>query len=137
MSSSSKPENSLLRRHTILLAAGLLSCRAAAQQSAAPFVGRWTGDVPGVGSAVLIVTQVKPDGRVEGGMEFQLHSHTSSFGEKFEPATNTSRGLVQGSALVIESSLGGLYNLNLEGGSLAGTFSRGTTYQVAVRFTRQ
>jgi hypothetical protein len=125
----------LLRRHTILLLAGLLSHEAAAQQPS--FVGRWAGDVPGVGGAVLVITQVRSDGRVEGRMEFQLHTHASSFGEKFEPATNTSRGIVQGSALVIESSLGGLYNLNLEGGTLAGTFSRGTTYQAAVRFARQ
>jgi hypothetical protein len=130
-----KPENSVLRIYAVLLVA-FLSWSAVAQQSASSFVGRWAGEVPGVGGAILVITQVRPEGRVEGRMEFELQSHVSSFGEQFHPGTNTSHGLVNGSTLVIEAALGGLYQLSLEGGALAGTYSRGTTYRVPVRFSR-
>lgn len=102
----------------------------------AGFVGRWQGDVPGISAARLIITAVRPDGLVEGRMEFDLQSFVSTFGDKPDSVKNTNRGVVSGSALVIDSALGGKYELNLEGGRLSGVYTRGTTLKVPVTFTR-
>jgi hypothetical protein len=100
------------------------------------FVGTWNGDVKGIGPARLIITAVGGDGRVEGRMEFELESFVSTFGDKADTIKNTNRGIVSGFTLVIDSALGGRYELNLGGNQLSGMYTRGTTYQVAVTFTR-
>jgi hypothetical protein len=102
----------------------------------AGFVGRWQGDVPGISAARLIITAVRPDGLVEGRMEFDLQSFVSTFADKPDSVKNTSRGVVSGSALVIDSALGGKYELTLQGGRLNGVYTRGTTMRVPVTFTR-
>jgi hypothetical protein len=102
----------------------------------AGFVGRWQGEVPGISAARLIITAVRPDGLVEGRMEFDLQSFVSTFGDKPDSVKNTNRGVVSGSALVIDSALGGKYELTLEGGRLSGVYTRGTTLKVPVTFTR-
>jgi hypothetical protein len=100
------------------------------------FVGRWQGDVPGISAARLIITAVRADGLVEGRMEFELQSFVSTFADKADSAKNTNRGVVAGTTLVIDSALGGKYELTLEAGRLSGVYSRGTTYRVPVTFTK-
>jgi hypothetical protein len=102
----------------------------------AAFVGNWQGDVPGIGAARLIVTAVRPNGQVEGRMEFDLQSFVSTFADKAESVKNTNRGVVSGSMLVIDSALGGRYELTLAGNRLSGVYTRGTTYKVAVAFNK-
>src|SRR5689334_19016577 len=102
----------------------------------AAFVGRWQGDVPGVSAARLIITAVRPDGLVEGRMEFDLQSLVSTFADKPDSTKSTNRGAVSGSSLVIDAALGGTYQLPLEGNRLSGIYKRGTTYRVSVTFTR-
>ncbi len=100
------------------------------------FVGRWQGDVPGISAARLIITAVRPDGLVEGRMEFDLQSFVATFADKADSTKNTNRGVVAGSSLVIDAALGGTYQLTLEGNRLSGFYVRGTTYRVPVTFTR-
>jgi hypothetical protein len=102
----------------------------------AAFVGNWQGDVPGIGAARLIVTAVRPNGQVEGRMEFDLQSFVSTFADKADSVKNTNRGVVSGSMLVIDSALGGRYELTLAGNRLSGVYTRGTTYKVAVAFNK-
>jgi hypothetical protein len=102
----------------------------------AAFMGNWQGDVPGIGAARLIVTAVRPNGQVEGRMEFDLQSFVSTFADKADSVKNTNRGVVSGSMLVIDSALGGRYELTLSGNRLSGIYTRGTTYKVAVAFNK-
>jgi hypothetical protein len=118
------------------VAALLLLVPVLARAQGAAFVGNWQGDVPGIGAARLIVTAVKPNGQVEGRMEFDLQSFVSTFADKADSVKNTNRGVVSGSMLAIDSALGGRYELNLEGERLSGLYTRGTTYRVPVTFTR-
>lgn len=126
-------ERRTLRALTVGVAL-LVSWLAHAQGPA--FVGNWQGEVPGIGGARLIVTAVRPDGRVEGRMEFDLQSFVSTFADKPDSVKNTNRGIVSGSALVIDSALGGRYELTLQGNRLSGVYTRGTTYRVPVTFTK-
>jgi len=105
-------------------------------QAPSAFIGNWQGDVPGISAARLIVTAVKPNGQVEGRMEFDLQSFVSTFGDKADPSKNTNRGVISGSTLIIDSSLGGRYELNLNGNRLSGVYTRGNTYRVAVTFNK-
>jgi len=100
------------------------------------FVGTWQGDVPGISAARLIITGVRPGGQVEGRMEFELQSHVSTFADRPDSTKNTSRAVVSGSMLVIDSALGGHYELSLAGNSLNGVYTRGTTYRANVTFNR-
>jgi hypothetical protein len=102
----------------------------------AGFVGQWQGDVPGISPARLIITAVRPDGLIEGRMEFDLQSFVSTFADKPDSVKNTNRGVVSGTKLVIEAALGGTYELTLDGGRLNGVYTRGTTMRVPVSFTR-
>lgn len=107
-----------------------------AQQPGAGFVGEWQGQVPGIGDARLIVTSVRPDGQIEGRMEFSLQSFVSTFGDKADSAKRTNHGVVSGSTLGIDSALGGKYELSRNGDQLSGTYTRGTTMTVAVGFKK-
>jgi hypothetical protein len=129
-------ERTLLSRRFVIVVALAPCLPAFGQQTASPFNGKWAGEVPGIGAAKLTILQVRPSGQVDGGMEFELQSYSSKFGDKFEPATNSSRGMVEASTLVIESALGGVYQLMLRGDVLSGTYARGTTYRVPVQFKR-
>ena len=122
------------RTFTVGGVALLVPWRSRAQ--AAAFVGNWQGDVPGIGAARLIVTAVRPDGRVEGRMEFDLQSFVSTFGDKADSAKSTNYGVAKGSTLTIDAALGGRYELTLEGNRLSGVYTRGTTYRVPVTFTK-
>ncbi|MBY0317794.1 MAG: hypothetical protein K2X72_03625 [Reyranella sp.] len=123
-----------LRRSIAAGLIGLLPMWGHAQ--AAGFVGSWKGDVPGVSAARLFITAVKPDGQVEGRMEFDLQSFVSTFGDKPNSTAGVSKGVVSGSVLVIDAALGGRYELTLSGASLTGFYTRGTTYKVPVTFTK-
>jgi hypothetical protein len=105
-------------------------------QAGSAFIGNWQGDVPGISAARLIVTAVKPNGQVEGRMEFDLQSFVSTFGDKADSSKNTNHGVISGSTLIIESALGGRYELNLSGNRLSGVYTRGNTYRVAVTFNK-
>jgi hypothetical protein len=126
----------MVRRQLVLLIAALPSASAFAQQGSSGFMGTWAGDVSGVGPARLVIVQVRPDGQLEGRMEFELNSHVSTFGSKFNATTNTTYGVATGNAVRIESALGGIYELALQGSELAGVYVRGTTYRVPVSFKR-
>ena len=120
-----------------VFAAGLLALAALpALAQGAGFVGQWQGDVPGVSPARLIITAVRSDGLIEGRMEFDLQSFVSTFADKADSVKNTNRGVVSGTSLVIDSALGGKYEFTLDGGSLKGVYTRGTTMRVPVTFTR-
>lgn len=129
------------RRRLLMLAAALLgswSSHVLAQPRDSGFVGQWEGEVDGIGKARLIIVAVKPSGQVEGRMEFELHSYVSTFGNKADSGgARTSLGIVSGSSLTIESSLGGTYRLTMRGDQLAGTYSRGTTFSGKAAFKRQ
>jgi hypothetical protein len=107
-----------------------------AQQAGPEFVGEWQGQVAGIGNTRLIITGVRQNGQIDGRMEFSLQSFTSTFGEKADAGKNISRGSASGSTLTIETALGGKYELRREGDRLTGTYTRGTTYNVAVSFKR-
>jgi anaerobic selenocysteine-containing dehydrogenase len=64
----------------------------------------------------------------------EARSDTACFSA--ETGKNTNRGVVSRSMLVIDTALGGRYELNLEGERLSGVYIRGTTYRVPVTFTR-
>ncbi|MGQ0581269.1 MAG: hypothetical protein ACT4O6_04990 [Reyranella sp.] len=120
-------------RRVFALAAVLsVPLAALAQQAGVGFVGEWRGQVPGLGDVRLIVTSVRPTGQVDGRMEFTLQSFVSEFGDKADSAKRTNRGVVSGSTLEIDSALGGEYELNRNGDQLNGTYTRGTTMNVAV-----
>jgi hypothetical protein len=122
------------RRQLVLAVACLIPCVVYAQSG---FVGQWQGEVDGIGKARLVITAVKPNGQVEGRMEFELKSYVSTFGDDSSPATNTNYGVVVGPSLIIESALGGWYHLVLSGRQLAGVYWRGTTFRGAASFTRE
>ena len=81
-----------------------------------------------------MVTAVKPNGQVEGTMEFDLQSFVSTFGDKPDSIKSINYGVISGSTLIIESALGGKYELTLDGNRLSGFYTRGNTYKVAGHF---
>ena len=105
-------------------------------QAGSPFVGKWKGDVPGVGGAEITVLAVHSDGRVEGSMRFGDQGQVQPFGERVDVSRGISGGTVSGSTLAIETSTGGSYQFNLAGNEMSGTYRRGTTYNVPVSFKR-
>jgi hypothetical protein len=108
-----------------------------AQGTGSALVGNWAGEVEGIGGARLIITAVKPGGQVEGRMEFDLQSYVSPFADVADSGPNkTNHGILSGSALRIESALGGTYDLALQGDLLTGTYVRGTTFQGKATFRR-
>src|SRR4051794_25728134 len=90
-----KGENMQSRRALVVAALALMPVRGNAQ--AAGFIGNWQGDVPGISAARLFITAVRPNGQVEGRMEFDLQSFVSTFGDKFDPAKNINHGVASGS----------------------------------------
>ena len=124
------------RRVFVLAAVLSLPLAVLAQQPGTGFVGDWQGEVPGLGGARLIVTAVKPDGQVEGRMEFALQSFVSTFGDKADSGKRTNHGVVSGATLTIEAALGGKYELKRDGDQLSGTYARGTTMNVPVNFKK-
>ena len=123
-------------RRAVLLVCLLLLPVAGRGQQGAGFVGQWQGTVEGLGEAKIIITAIAPDGLVEGRMEFALRSYVSTFADKANSTGNTSRGVVSGTTLTIDAALGGTYRLTLAGDSLAGTYSRGTTFSGTATFKR-
>jgi hypothetical protein len=121
------------RRQLILFAVCLFSEAGHAQSG---FIGQWQGEIESIGKARLIITAIKPTGQVEGRMEFELQSYVSTFGDKANSSTNTNYGMVSGTTLAIEAALGGQYALSLEGNTLSGTYSRGTTFRGKASFTK-
>jgi hypothetical protein len=85
------------------------------------------------------ITGVRPDGRVEGRMEFALQSFVATFADKSHSTQRTSLGVVSGNelTLTIEAALGGTYRLALSGDRLAGSYTRGTTFTGSASFRRQ
>jgi hypothetical protein len=123
----------VLRRRSILAVAFLFPFTTQAQSG---FIGQWQGEVEGIGKARLIITTIKPNGQVEGRMEFDLQSYISTFADKADPSENTNYGMVSGTALAIDSALGGKYELTLNGSTLSGSYSRGTTFRGKASFTK-
>jgi len=124
------------RRVFVLAAIVSLPLAGQAQQAGAGFVGEWQGNVTGIGEARLIITGVKASGEVEGRMEFGLQSFVSTFGDKADSGKRINHGVVSGSTLTIEAALGGTYQLSRNGDQLSGTYTRGTTMNVAVSFKK-
>ena len=109
------------RRHFVLAVACLVPVSSHAQST---LIGQWQGDVEGIGKARLLITAIKPD----GSMQFDLQSIVSTFADKADSIKNTNYGQISGTALRIDSALGGTYDLVLDGTPLSGTYSRGTTF---------
>lgn len=129
----------LLRRIVLTTLALLVALGASLAQQPEGFVGEWQGTVDGIGEAKIVITGVKPDGRVEGRMEFALHSFVATFDDKPHPIEKTSLGVVSDGTLTltIEAALGGTYRLALSGDSLAGSYTRGTTFSGKATFRRK
>lgn len=125
----------LARRVLVALVAVFMAGPAASQPSSS-FIGKWQGDVSGIGPARIVITGVQATGQVDGRMEFDLNSYVSTFGDKYDTTRNINHGLVSGITLIIEAALGGVYRLTLDGDRLSGTYSRGTTYSVPVTFNK-
>jgi hypothetical protein len=126
------------RRRNIVIGLMGLPIVAHAQSAPTGLVGEWQGDVAGIGAARIIITGIKPSGQVEGRMEFELQSFVSAFADKVDSGPNkTNLGIASGPSLTIESALGGTYNLVLQGNSLKGTYTRGTTFNGPATFTRR
>ena len=123
-------------RRALIVAPFLLLPLQGHAQAGSAFIGNWQGDVPGISAARLIVTAVKPNGQVEGRMEFDLQSFVATFGDKADSIKNINYGVISGSTLIIESALGGRYELNLNGNRLSGVYTRGNTYSVPVTFNK-
>ncbi len=126
----------MARRRTLLVIAGMLLPGVAIAQQAGGLVGRWQGEVDGIGAATLIITAIRPSGQVEGKMEFALQSFVSTFGDKADNGLKTSYGAASGTTLRIDAALGGTYMLTLQGDQLAGTYTRGTTFSGKARFKK-
>jgi hypothetical protein len=124
------------RRTLLVIAAGLSLPGIAIAQSAGGLVGRWQGEVDGIGAATLIITAIRPSGQVEGRMEFALQSFVSTFGDKADNGLKTSHGAASGTTLRIDSALGGTYMLTLQGDQLAGSYARGTTFSGKASFKK-
>ncbi len=69
-------------------------------------------------------------------MEFDLQSFVSTFADKADSTKNTSYGQISGTALRIDSALGGRYDLVLDGAQLRGTYTRGTTFRSLASFRK-
>ena len=125
----------MLQRMALTVLAVLLAFGTSFAQQAGGFVGRWQGTVDGIGEAKIIITNVRPEGR----MEFALHSHVATFADKPNPSQQTRVGVAFGDtlALTIEAVLGGTYRSALSGDSLAGSYTRGTTFEGKASFRRQ
>jgi hypothetical protein len=128
----------LLPQRIVLTLALLLGFSASMAQQAGGFVGQWQGTVDGIGEAKIVITSVNPDGRIEGRMEFALHSFVATFDDKPHPIEKTSVGVVSHGelTLTIEAALGGTYRLTLSGDNLAGSYTRGTTFSGKAAFHR-
>lgn len=120
----------------LMIGSAVIAAIPASAQPGSGMVGAWSGDVPGIGATRLVIQQVRPNGQVEGRMEFELKSYVSTFADKADSTANTNHGVIDGARLTIESALGGTYTLELEGNVLAGSYIRGTTYKVAVQLKR-
>jgi hypothetical protein len=129
----------LLKRSVLATLALLLTFGTSLAQQPGGFVGQWVGTVDGIGWARIVITGVRPDGRVEGRMEFALHSFVATFDDKPHPIEHTSLGVVSASTLTltIEAALGGTYRLTLSGDSLSGWYTRGTTFEGKAAFRRE
>ena len=129
----------MLQRIVLTVLALLLAFGTSLAQQAGGFAGQWQGTVDGIGEAMIIITNVRSDGRVEGRMEFALPSHVATFADKPHPVQLTSVGVASGDtlALTIEAAFGGTYRLALSGDSLAGSYTRGTTFEGKASLRRQ
>ena len=125
-----------LQRIVLATLALLLAFGTSLAQQAGGFVGQWQGTVDGVGDAKIVITAVNADGRVEGRMEFALQGHVATFADKPHPVQNTSVAVVSDGTLTIEAALGGTYRLTLSGDTLAGSYTRGTTFNGKAAFRR-
>ena len=125
-----------MQRIVLTVLALLLAFGTGSAQQAGGVVGLWQGTVDGIGEAKIVITGVRADGRVEGRMEFALQSHVATFADKPHPVQNTSVGVVSGNTLTIEAALGGTYRLTLAGDTLAGSYTRGTTFSGKAEFRR-
>lgn len=123
-------------RRALILGGLAISSLAHAQSSGSPFVGRWTGNVRGLGDAEILVTGVRANGQVDGTMTFPEQAKTFKFGDKLDIVNSIDHGVVQGSVLTIETALGGTYRLNMANGRLTGEYLRGTTLNVPVTFQK-
>ena len=129
----------MLLRRIVLASLALLAFGTSLAQQPGGFVGQWEGTVDGIGWARIVITSVRPDGRVEGRMEFAMHSFVATFADKPHSIEKTSVGVVSGGTLTltIDAALGGTYRLALSGDNLSGTYTRGTTFEGKASFRRQ
>ena len=123
-------------RRVLILGGLMISPLAYAQPSGSSFIGRWTGNVRGLGNAEIQVTGVRANGQVDGTMTFPEQAKTFKFGDKLDIVNSINYGVVQGSVLTIETALGGTYRLNMADGRLTGEYLRGTTLNVPVTFQK-
>jgi hypothetical protein len=129
-------QGSMSRRLFVTAGTLTIASTARAQPSMSPFVGRWKGQVPGLGDAEIVVVAVRSNGQVDGQMMFPDQKQTFAFGDKLDIAKSINHGVIQGSSLTIETALGGSYRLTMGSNSLNGEYVRGNTYKVPVTFQK-
>jgi len=96
-------------------------------------VGFWNGDVFGFSSQIkLLITYVKPDGKIEGGMK--VFEHGGFFFGDQQTATS-GVGVLEGQKLSIKTNRGGVYTLTMVNGMLRGDY-RGDGGSRNALFTR-
>jgi hypothetical protein len=129
-------QGSMSRRLFVIAGTLTIASMAHGQQSISQFVGRWKGQVSGLGDAEIIVVGVRANGQVDGQMVFPDQKQTFAFGDKLDIANGINHGVIQGSSLTIETAMGGTYRLTMASSSLNGEYVRGNTYKVPVVFQK-
>jgi hypothetical protein len=115
--------NSKCVRGTLLVASFVLLAPPTHALPGVAFLGEWQGEVEGIGEARLRITAVKSNGQVEGELELPSRSFIGKFDDKGNGTiATTSRAVVSGRALAIDTASGERYALLLEGNRLTGTY---------------
>src|SRR5262245_16919066 len=104
-------------RRAMLLGASSLVLSAGSFAQNAAFVGLWDDPI-----VKITITGVRPNGQAEGKIDIPEQSFVTTFADKVDRDKRTAVAVVSGSDLTIDTSIGGRYQLKLEGDLLVGTY---------------
>jgi len=118
-----------LRRAMLLGAApGLFLPGNSFAQNAA-FVGSWDDPI-----VKITITGLRPNGQAEGTINIPSQKYVSTFADKADRDRRTALAVVKGSALTIDTAIGGKFELKLEGNLLMGTYTfNSNTWPIAFK----
>ena len=106
------------RRTMLLGAASNLFLPAVSFGQTAAFVGLW--DDPLV---KIAITSVRPNGHAVGQIDIPSQSFVTTFSDKPDRDQRTALAVVEDSTLTIDTSIGGRFELKLDGDVLMGTYT--------------